>query len=278
MLAHIKAAGAGLIAALTISVVAATAAQAGTGPSWTINGTSPITANLATTSESLSEVTLKGAIEVICLKLTNTGKIIAELPGTDSAVLTFSGCVLGNGTGTRLEKCTVTGKEPISSSTTGTIEVDVKTVLVYPNGHQGSTTEAYDAFVAEGNTAHPNLFSKFKIATEPTECGTLLSGKEESVEAVGTTIAKFSNKACGQLATVGKHGATGFETTVSGALFEEGALNSPAASKKAELNTGGEAFAPIECKLEAHSGEVEQIAYELVLAGGAGQTYGWINE
>jgi hypothetical protein len=248
------------LAALALSAAATAAAQAAGGPVWkTVNrdvlgslASRQVKSTNKLSSTVTSTFTLNGTTNIDCKKVTNYGTLIGRDPGTDAATIIFEECAAAGDT---VAQCGIKGVKPEPAANNGEVIVAVKTVLVYPLGHSGSTTEADDAFVPEGEGAEPsaanNLFVEFEFPATDT-CG--LKGTKVEVKAAGTEInaasAPFKRK-CGLVAEVGEIAAGAFARTTSGTLVTPGGLKFPGVAIKEVELWNGAAFETIKCELKA---------------------------
>ncbi len=204
----------------------------------------------AVKSVNVGNFELKSSVgNIICSSVKDTGSLIGGNPGTDTSVVTFSGCLLSGSM-----TCKPIELKPETGYPAGELVVAVKTVLVFRKGSAESFTEALDAFVPEGEGtttgANTNLFVEFELPTAT--CGTAHQSGVR-VEAVGTEITEPGfKKKCGALAVVGEiTGANTFEKTASGVEVTKGALSLPTpAIPEAELwEPAGKAFKVVKCEL-----------------------------
>lgn len=249
---HTKTLGLALVAVFAFGAFVAASASAVGGPVWIVLKGTELVVLGAGQSEALTSTggtfALKGATEILCTAESDTGKIIGGNPGTDETSIQFSGC--------SVEGKTVAECGASNTATAGLVEVNgIKTVLVYPQGKAGSTTEALDAFIPGSG----NLFVEFTL--KGTNCG-LLNNIKVNVNATGTEITEPAfNKKCGVLARVGKlNSSNAFVATISGEEALVGALNSEELLTEAELwLPTAKVFNLITCKLEAFSLEASEL-------------------
>jgi hypothetical protein len=259
-----------LVAVFSMSVVAATVAQAEGGPVWiTHDGVLPKKLVSAGSTAFGLEIP---AVSITCSKETNKGEITGTNPGTGKDTLTFSGCVVPGS----LTACVATGVAKAGEKgTAGVIVLGGKTVLMYAK--QGSnSTEADEAFFPE---AANNVFAEITLKAEPGgSCG-LLEGKTFLVKAKGTEVNEPAvDRKCGLLAEVGKSNGGSppvFARTASGVLAEAGALGFPGAITSAVVwQEKAKTFESVNCALEMWGSSADVIGTAVVNTGPA-EPFGW---
>ncbi len=231
------------VAAMMISAVVSSAAQAAIGPLWIVEAGGKMLGasekRVITGKNESVTFKLKGSETIECTGVKVSGELLGGEPGSNKEKIIFTGCVLE-----KHKLCFATG----SGKAEGEVEVNALSVLAYNEG-EPETSMALVAFAPETGS----VFAEFTLKGGTTNC-TTFSGLGIKVEAKGTALTdpvSGESRKCGVLAQVGKINGGAFELTSSGTVAEVGGTNLPTtAIKKAELLEGG-AFKTIECKLEA---------------------------
>jgi len=215
---------------------------------------------------------LDGITNIECLKLENSGEIIGGNPGTNLEKLEFLECFVEG-----LPNCLASTAGTVGADT---IELEVKSMLVYPHEKGGTTGEALVAFFPDNNNTTENLFVEFTLlnASGSTECGLLLNGMKVDVSATGTLVEDPASilKKCGVLAVVGKLNSSNvFVKTVSGEEAVVGAVESSGTPLIATWWMPTEkVFLLMECKLEAFGAEATELGTSDVELTN-GEEFGW---
>jgi hypothetical protein len=259
---------AGLLAAFSLSAVAAGAAQAAGGPVWIHKGNKTLLGageKLANKSVNVGVFKLKSSLVTVeCKKEKNTGELIGGNQGTDKSTITF-------------EECSVEGKTvaECGAGKEGKIgPFEVKTVLGYPEGKTEKPEEAYDQFFPGSSET---VFATFELSGS--KCG-LLNKQKVEVVATGTKVTEPKvNAKCGIIAVVGKFEGETFKKTISGEESETGGLEfpNPAITKEETWNAATGKFEKVTCGLEAKSlisSKAEQIG-KVKIETEPKEAFGW---
>lgn len=271
--------GLALVAVLAFSAVGAASASA-EGPVWIVLLLNPeelMVLAAGETEEFLSDgenfVLDAPNGNIVCLTEQDKGLIIGGNPGTDLATIEFLHCFVEGH-----EEC-LAGN--LAAPEDDTIDVEVRTVLVYPDPLGPNDEEALDAFFPDNETTGSDTFVTFTIKEDKFgACPIGFGGQKVNVVASGTEVTAVGevlfDKRCGVLAWVGWLNASNvFELTVSGQEVLVGALNSEGTPTEAIiLNANVEL---IVCKLEVtgfFAGEALELGIshiDLV----SGDEFGW---